>query len=153
SAEAHSWLADHVISGERLVPAAALVEMAIRAGDEVGCGSLAEMVLQTPLVLPETAELLIQIVVRGAGSSGGRRFELYPSAGDAGLTESWSLHANGLLSSDNRPAGFDLRQWPPAGATPVEVSGFYPSMADDGVQYGPAFRGVRAVWRRGEEVL
>ncbi|HEV3290804.1 MAG TPA: type I polyketide synthase, partial [Streptosporangiaceae bacterium] len=49
---AQPWLADHVVAGRVLVPGTAMVEMAIRAGDEAGCGQLEELVIQTPLALP-----------------------------------------------------------------------------------------------------
>ncbi|WP_345780621.1 SDR family NAD(P)-dependent oxidoreductase, partial [Streptomyces albipurpureus] len=34
----------------------------------------------------------------------------------------------------------------------VETDGLYPSLAALGYEYGPAFQGLRAVWRRGQEV-
>ena len=39
------------------------------------------------------------------------------------------------------------------GAVPVEVGGLYEGLAAGGYGYGPAFRGLRAAWRRGEEVF
>ena len=46
-----------------------------------------------------------------------------------------------------------LAQWPPAGAVPADLAGFYPALAEAGLAYGPVFRGVRRAWRRGEEVF
>ncbi|PSM40184.1 hypothetical protein C6Y14_25975 [Streptomyces dioscori] len=43
--------------------------------------------------------------------------------------------------------------WPPAGAVPVRTDDLYALLAARGYQYGPAFRGLRAAWRRGEEVF
>src|ERR1035441_5418190 len=43
--------------------------------------------------------------------------------------------------------------WPPPGAVPVAVDGLYERMAAGGYGYGPAFRGLRAAWRRGDEVF
>ncbi|HKS49867.1 MAG TPA: type I polyketide synthase, partial [Amycolatopsis sp.] len=37
SVRSHPWLADHAVSGVVLLPGTAFVELAIRAGDEVGC--------------------------------------------------------------------------------------------------------------------
>ncbi|MGN5377301.1 SDR family NAD(P)-dependent oxidoreductase [Streptomyces lasalocidi] len=42
--------------------------------------------------------------------------------------------------------------WPPADATPVELAGAYQELAAIGYGYGPAFGGLRQVWRRGEEI-
>ncbi|WP_324607038.1 polyketide synthase dehydratase domain-containing protein, partial [Streptomyces griseus] len=35
---AQSWVADHQVGGVVLLPGTAFVELAVRAGDEVGCG-------------------------------------------------------------------------------------------------------------------
>src|SRR5262249_52949105 len=52
SVAAQPWLADHVLGGVVVVPGTALLELAIRAGDAAGCGEVAELALQAPLVLP-----------------------------------------------------------------------------------------------------
>ena len=49
------WLADHAVGGVVLFPGAGFVELAIRAGDEVGCGVVEELMLHAPLVLPPRA--------------------------------------------------------------------------------------------------
>ncbi|MGX6746918.1 type I polyketide synthase [Streptomyces xantholiticus] len=41
--------------------------------------------------------------------------------------------------------------WPPAGATAQPVDDVYERTARSGVGLGPAFQGLRAVWRRGDE--
>ncbi|MFE3632550.1 type I polyketide synthase, partial [Streptomyces goshikiensis] len=51
--DTHPWLADHMIHGSALLPGTAFVELAIRAGDEVGCDVVEELTLEAPLVLPE----------------------------------------------------------------------------------------------------
>jgi acyl carrier protein len=43
--------------------------------------------------------------------------------------------------------------WPPDGAEPVDAAGLYPGLAAAGYEYGPVFRGVRAVWRRGADLF
>jgi acyl carrier protein len=48
------------------------------------------------------------------------------------------------------PAG--LAAWPPDGADPVPLDGFYPALAAAGYRYGPAFQALRAVWRHGPDV-
>ncbi|MEU9191460.1 SDR family NAD(P)-dependent oxidoreductase, partial [Streptomyces sp. NPDC048484] len=50
-------------------------------------------------------------------------------------------------------ASFDLVEWPPVGAVVVESAGVYEELAARGYAYGPVFRGLRAVWRRGEEIF
>ncbi|MGV9553831.1 SDR family oxidoreductase, partial [Streptomyces ardesiacus] len=51
------------------------------------------------------------------------------------------------------PAAPAADAWPPAAARPLPVENLYGELAAEGYEYGPAFRGVRAAWRHGEEVL
>ena len=44
--------ADHAVGGVTVFPGAGFVELAIRAGDEVGCTAIDELTLRTPLVVP-----------------------------------------------------------------------------------------------------
>ncbi|WP_308403603.1 polyketide synthase dehydratase domain-containing protein, partial [Streptomyces sp. 8ZJF_21] len=46
-----------------------------------------------------------------------------------------------------------LGVWPPVGGVAVDVGGVYERLAGVGLEYGPVFRGVRAAWRRGDEVF
>ena len=48
---AEPWLADHGVAGVVVFPGAGFVELAIRAGDEVGCAVVEELTLTAPLVL------------------------------------------------------------------------------------------------------
>ncbi|MFD3844197.1 type I polyketide synthase, partial [Streptomyces sp. NPDC058642] len=68
----HPWLADHAVAGTVLLPGTGFVELAIRAGDEVGCGHLGELTLHAPLVVPGDSGVLVQVVV-GAPDEGGLR--------------------------------------------------------------------------------
>ena len=67
SLRSHPWLADHAIGGVVLVPGTGLVEMAVRAGDEAGCGVLEELVIEAPLVVPEQGGVRVQVAVGGPG--------------------------------------------------------------------------------------
>ena len=40
-----------------------------------------------------------------------------------------------------------------AGAVPVDTGRAVPALAAGGYWYGPAFRGLRAAWRRGQEMF
>ncbi|MEU9605866.1 type I polyketide synthase [Streptomyces sp. NPDC048057] len=156
SLRTHPWLADHAVSGVVLVPGTGLVELAVRAGDEVGCGVLEELVIEAPLVVPERGGVRVQVAVGGPEESGARTVEVYSQREDDGDTDTWTRHATGLLSTAARPAagsGFDFAAWPPPGAEPVDIGAGYEQLARGGYGYGPAFRSVRTVWRRGDEVF
>ncbi|MEV0259673.1 type I polyketide synthase, partial [Streptomyces sp. NPDC050732] len=153
------WLADHSVAGTTLVPGAALVEWALRAADEAGCPTLEELTLQAPLVLPGSGGLQVQVVVGAADGQGGRRevrvFSRVDSDDEAaGQDEGWSCHATGVLSPEPGAVPDGLSgQWPPAGAEPLEISELYEQAASAGYEYGPSFRGLRSVWRHGQDLL
>ncbi|WP_326695905.1 type I polyketide synthase [Streptomyces sp. NBC_01754] len=145
SVGAQAWLADHVVLGRVVVPGTALVEMVLRAGQEVGCGLVRELVLQAPLVLAESGGVQVQVRVEGPDGSGDRPVHVHARA--EGVDE-WVLHASGFLAvSELETPGFDLSVWPPQGAVAVDVDGFYEALAGAGFGYGPAFKGVQAAWR------
>ncbi|MEU2340127.1 SDR family NAD(P)-dependent oxidoreductase, partial [Streptomyces sp. NPDC013172] len=50
------------------------------------------------------------------------------------------------------PAPAPLAVWPPTDAESVPVDGAYESFAQRGYGYGPAFQGLRQVWRAGDTV-
>ncbi|SEC92592.1 polyene macrolide polyketide synthase [Streptomyces sp. 3213] len=157
SLRTHPWLADHAVGDTVLVPGTGLVELAVRAGDEVGCGTLDELVIEAPLVLPEQGGVRVQVTVGGPDEDGARAVAVYSAredaTGDTG-TDAWTRHATGTLTAAAAPApGFDFTAWPPPGAEQVPVEGGYDLLAGAGYGYGPVFQGVRAVWRRGEELF
>lgn len=153
----HPWLADHVIAGTVLVPATVFVEMAVRAGDAAGCDVLDELVVLAPLVLPASTEIRVQVVVGAVDDSGRRPVDIYSRPEESaaeGPEADWTLHVTGLLGrAAPQEAGSGLTTWPPQGAAEVDLSDAYDTLTDGGFAYGPAFRGVRTIWRRGEELF
>ncbi|MFB7928165.1 type I polyketide synthase [Streptomyces sp. NPDC056039] len=148
----HPWLADHVVAGRVIVPATVFVEMAVRAGDEVGCGAVDELVLLSPLALPGSAGVRIQVVVGTPDDSGRRTVDIYSRPEESAEDASWTRNVTGQLGR-GRAARDELTQWPPQGAEAVDVTGAYGAVADAGLGYGPAFQGVGALWRRGDDVF
>ncbi|WP_086845352.1 type I polyketide synthase [Amycolatopsis kentuckyensis] len=149
SARSHPWLADHTVAGSPLVPGTALVELALHAGAEAGCERLEELILQEPLVLPGEGALQLQITV-GSPDTAGRRPVAIHSRGDG---DDWTRHATGSVVAAV-PAGHDpeATSWPPAGAEPQPVDDLYDRLADRGYGYGPAFQGLQAAWRSGDDL-
>ncbi|CAM5324215.1 SDR family NAD(P)-dependent oxidoreductase [Streptomyces canarius] len=148
----HPWLAGHRIQNVVLVPGTAYVDLAIRAGDEFGHGVLDELVIQAPLVLPAEGAVRVQVAVGGTDATGRRPVEVYSSRDGEG----WTRHAAGMLSDSHAAvggSGFDFGQWPPPGARREDTDDFYARLAERGYDYGPAFAGLTAVWRRGEEIF
>ncbi|MFF7794496.1 SDR family NAD(P)-dependent oxidoreductase [Streptomyces sp. NPDC007991] len=150
------WLADHVVAGRVVVPATVFVEMALRAGEEVGCGAVDELVMPAPLALSGSAGVRVQVVVGARDDDSGRRpVDVYSRPEEPGPEESaapWTRNVSGHLGRVRAPRE-EPAQWPPRGAESVDLTGAYAALADADLAYGPAFQGVGAVWRRGDDVF
>ncbi|WP_371784233.1 SDR family NAD(P)-dependent oxidoreductase [Streptosporangium subroseum] len=152
SLRTHPWLADHVVLGRTLVPGTALAEMARAAGERAGVPVVEELLLQAPLPLPERGGVQLRATLAEPDADGRRTVAIHARAEDE---EPWTTHATGVLAAadDRAPTKIDLVSWPPADADPLDLSGFYAETAGSGLVYGPAFQGLRGVWKRGEEVF
>ncbi|AWS44266.1 type I polyketide synthase [Streptosporangium sp. 'caverna'] len=153
----HPWLADHIVQGRTLLPGTAFVEMAIRAGDAVGCARVDELTILTPLIIPDSGGMRIQVAVTAADETGRRAMSIHSCPDTDGLS-SWTQHATGMLAGgevarNGARERFDFLSWPPTGAEPLETDSLYPDLAAAGLPYGPLFRGLTRAWRHGETVL
>ncbi|MEV0186802.1 type I polyketide synthase, partial [Streptomyces sp. NPDC050625] len=163
SLRTHPWLSDHVVLGTVLLPGTAFVELAVRAADEAGCDQLEDLTLEAPLMVPEQGGVAVQVWVGAADGTSRRPLTVYSRPeDDADLP--WVRHATGFATEGNggnggteeagaAAAGRALTAWPPAGSEPVGLDGFYDRLAALGLDYGPAFCGLRSAWRAGEEVF
>ncbi|TMU96940.1 type I polyketide synthase [Streptomyces sp. DASNCL29] len=151
----HGWLADHAVHGIVLLPGTAFVELVVRAGDQVGCGRVEELILEAPLILPEQGGVHLQVEVGEADASGFREVSVFSREEAEGEGAVWTRHARGVLApmEGARGASFDFGVWPPVGAEVVDVSGEYVRAAENGLEYGPVFQGLKRAWRRGGEVF
>ncbi|MBM7439960.1 type I polyketide synthase [Streptomyces sp. HB132] len=152
SVRTHPWLADHVVGGSVVVPGTAMVELAVRAGDQVGCGRLEELALEIPLVLPPADGVRVQVAVGTPDPAGARTVQIYARAENPAADEPWTLHASGLLADGTPPPGTRLDVWPPQDAEELDLTGLYERHAAAGLDYGPAFRALTAAWRDGDTV-
>ncbi|WP_431607898.1 type I polyketide synthase [Streptomyces griseocarneus] len=147
SVAAQPWLAEHAVMGAVLMPGTALVDLALRAADEVGCDHLEELTLRAPLALPAEGALQLQVTVGAADDAGRRTAQVYSRADGADPGTPWVSHATGVLTSAPAPSEQpDLAQWPPSGATPVPTDGYYERLTELGFGYGPVFQGLRGLW-------
>ncbi|MEV0503964.1 beta-ketoacyl synthase N-terminal-like domain-containing protein, partial [Streptomyces spectabilis] len=156
STQTHPWLVDHAVDGAILLPGTAYVELALRAGDEVGCGHLEELTLEAPLIVPEQGAVQLQISVGGPDGSGRRELSLYARPQGDADDAPWTRHFTGSLlpAAPAEPSveAAELSVWPPARAERVDVSDLYERLTAGGHGYGPLFQGLRAAWRRGADV-
>lgn len=159
SAESHPWLMEHSVFGTALMPGAGLVELASSAGARFGTDVVEELTLRSPLVVPAGARVQVQIRVSAAGETGDREIGMFsridPSGGE-GAHDPWTMNASGTLGVGSRrlpEASAEFVHWPPDGVLEGDVAEAYRALADAGLGYGPAFKGLRRMWTRGRDVF
>jgi acyl transferase domain-containing protein/acyl carrier protein len=169
SLEEHPWLSHHAVMGVAILPGTAFVELALRAGREVGTENLSELILESPLALEQARAVQLQICVSEPDERGLRTVGIYSrlretDGGGEGDEREWTCHASGVLApgtgttaggtaAEPRLAALCGRSWPPEGAREIELDGFYEGAAELGADFGPAFHGLRAAWRSGEDLF
>jgi polyketide synthase 12 len=162
SLSSQPWLADHAAMGTVLMPGTAFLELALRAGQQAGCPRVQELVLESPLVLPSSGGVKFQVLLGDPDQEGVRELGIYgcPDDSDEQYTlaqENWTRHASGALSASgpalDGPAATAVTAWPPQAAEALDVEEVYDGLAERGYEYGPMFQGLRAAWRRGEEIF
>ncbi|MFY1614726.1 type I polyketide synthase [Micromonospora sp. WMMD736] len=148
------WLAEHAVWNTPLLPGTAFVELAATAGGLVGLPGVRELVLHAPLIIGDRTAVHLRVVVEARQEHGDRALGVYsrPEGGD--LDEPWQRHASGVLTADSAEVTPQVpAEWPPMGAAAVDITDTYERLALHGHDYGETFRGLRAVWRRGDEVF
>ncbi|MGV9820722.1 type I polyketide synthase [Nocardia xishanensis] len=156
SLRTHPWIADHMTYGVVVVPSATFIEFLLVAGRRIGCGVVEELTLQAPILPTADDEVELQVLVQAADESGRRPFEFYfRKSSDA----EWTHNATGafVVERDGDSALMSrLReeQWPPVDTEVVDSAGLPERIAKlAGLEYGPAFVGVRAAWQRDDTVF
>ncbi|GAB2730746.1 type I polyketide synthase [Kitasatospora kifunensis] len=124
---------------EAVAPAAVLLDMLVRAGNEVGSGAVEQIAVDTPLTVPEHGHLQVRVSVAAPGRDGLRQAGIYsrPSGHEQ---EAWTRHAQALLVPGLPKAGFDLRSWPDTAD----------AISKDGSSELP---GVQRLWQRDGQLL
>ncbi|RZE87648.1 beta-ketoacyl synthase, partial [Streptomyces sp. SCA2-2] len=146
SPAAQPWLADHVVHGGVVLPGTAFVELALHAGASAGRARLDELTLHTPLVLPESGGVQVQVRIAADGA-----LDVHARA-ESDEDGPWTRHASGLLGAEEPPPPAGAGAEPPAGADQVTLDTHYSALSEAGLTYGPAFQGLKAAWRAGDEL-
>ncbi|QHC14342.1 SDR family NAD(P)-dependent oxidoreductase [Streptomyces sp. GF20] len=147
STRTHPWLADHTITGTTLLPGTAFTDLALHAAGLVQARTVEELTLESPLVLPEGPAITLQVTVDAADPSGRRALAVHSRTDDD--LGSWTRHASGTLTDQSSVP--EPIAWPPPGER-VDLTGLYERLDAHGYTYGPAFQGLTALWRNGEEL-
>nr|UPI48940.1 type I polyketide synthase [Micromonospora sp.] len=149
SADGHPWLGEHTVRDTIVLPYAAFADLALHAAAHTGSGSggVEELTVHTPLVLPASGAVRLNVTVQDGAVA------VHSRPDDGGLTAEWTRHATGVLGAARFLDAADLAEWPPQGAESVDVDDLYGRLIRAGLAHGPVFQGVRTAWRRGGEVF
>ena len=156
--ELQGWLADHRVLGVALLPGTALLELALYAGEHVGCPTIGELTLQAPLVLPEEGGVQLQVSLGPPDAEGARTVAIYSRPDDPVQEDEeesrWVCHATGSVGAGELTTSTASLQgqWPPPTATPIDTAGLYDALLEGGLEYGPTFQGLTGAWREGEDI-
>jgi acyl transferase domain-containing protein/acyl carrier protein len=147
-AHAPSYLDDHRVHEEAVLPAAALVEMALAAAARALPGAAVVEDLTWLALLP-VANRQIQVTLAPDGAAATFRIH---SRGDS--SDGWRLHATARLRP--RDGAGELAALAAARercVAPIDPGGLYDQLAHAGLVYGPAFRGLVELRRGARQAL
>ncbi|MFI2645708.1 SDR family NAD(P)-dependent oxidoreductase [Streptomyces sp. NPDC018610] len=134
SQQAQPWLARHRVGEVAVLPTTALVDLLTHVGEQVGAPVIGELTVSAPIVVPDVAGTVVQLVLDAPDTDGHRALRVH-SRTDATTTDpdGWQEHAVGtLLPWDGvTTLPHDLTTWPPRDAAEVTA---------------PEADGVTAVW-------
>nr|WP_245661021.1 type I polyketide synthase [Streptomyces varsoviensis] len=167
SVDQQPWLAGHVVLGTPILPGTGFLALASYAARRTGGGPVEELVVRAPLVVPEHGDTQLQMVIDAPDATGRRALRVLSRAGDTAGNGTWARHAEGTIAP---PAGLSpvgSAAGAAAGAAsgtgwngeagpdaqPIAISTAYAELTRRGYDYGPAFRGLRAVRRGDGEVF
>jgi NADPH:quinone reductase-like Zn-dependent oxidoreductase/aryl carrier-like protein len=154
SLAAMPWLGDHRILGYALFPGTGFLELALAAArraletDDVVIENLS---FENRLDLSEDGEVTVQVIV-SADASGAHRVNIYSAEENQAEGEEprWRLHASASASAAPAatPAPVVLEQ-----GDEVDLEAHYLDLARVNAVYGPAFRGLKQMWRSGQTIV
>ncbi len=155
-----AYLNDHKVFGRLVAPGALYGAMATAASFAEGTGSemLEDFQLRSPLIFSEEDETgekgrKLQVLLDRSGDETSRRVQILSKRTDG---EEWTLHAEGQISSRSRDIEaeptLDLESLK-VSLSPEDASAFYRAKREVGIDLGPQFRTLKALWSRTGEAL
>ncbi|MEG6511770.1 amino acid adenylation domain-containing protein [Desulforamulus ruminis] len=158
-----SFLKEHRVYGFALLPGAAFVSMVIarlRERHPEKVFQLTDVLIKEPLQVPEGSQALIHLMV-APGNGEEMAFQCFSMLREEKESGSgpWREHAAGKIVVKARPAIKSGTAVPPLGEIQnrcrkaLAGEDFYRSIHDSGLQLGPGFRWIEALWLGEGEAL
>ncbi|XXY48826.1 amino acid adenylation domain-containing protein [Sorangium sp. So ce269] len=156
-----SYLADHRVAGSIVMPAAAYLEMALSAAREAlgeGAHEVLDVSFEQPLLFADRRARALQTSLIASGD-GTFAFQVASRKEGAGPADpaAWLRHAAARVgprrAGQPAPLGASIERLRAGGGAAIPADAYYALLERGGVTYGPAFQGVRQVWRGAAEAL
>ncbi|WP_158750014.1 SDR family NAD(P)-dependent oxidoreductase [Acidobacterium sp. S8] len=149
---ATSWIGEHIVEGQPVLPATAHLELMMEATAEIVGPqdiSLEDLILQAPLTVSATRTVQTVVETAVAGRSRVRIYAENDRQEWETMSECW-MRSSGAAETKIEQIDLDairlrLKQTGPAA--------FYSQMTDRGVSFGPAFQGIETLWTGQDEAL
>jgi acyl transferase domain-containing protein/acyl carrier protein len=157
SVSEHPYLADHRVHGSVVVPATAYLEMAIAAATDglraadADTIVLEDVAIHRALALGDQERVTVQLVM--SPGPDGAVFKIFSAVpGEAAAGESWSLHTAGRVRVERGQPGSLGAATPDAeDGEEIAPAVLYDQFRARDIAFGPAFRGVDRLRRRGRD--
>ncbi|CAK0769738.1 Malonyl CoA-acyl carrier protein transacylase (modular protein) [Gammaproteobacteria bacterium] len=153
SIDSPAYLTDHRVSDKPIFPAAAYLEMVLNAGQELFRGKsffIQNVAFQRPMLLSER-ETTVQLLC--VPIPNGYRWQVFSLAE---ASQEWRLHSAGDMAEVRSERLFleknlvSLQAQCPA---ELSIQAHYQHLAEQGLVYGPAFRGLEQIFQGKGEAL
>ena len=158
-----AWLGDHRVFGRVIMPGAMFGAMAASVSSrEVGqTVEVEDLQLHNPMVFAEDdgdeeggeAGRRVQLVFEDSDVGSGKRLEIYSRGED---DDEWTLHAEGGVADTGRSSSSGRRIDLAAEKSrlkPRDIAEFYKEKERVGIEFGPTFRSVGALWSGDGEAI
>ncbi|WP_255563046.1 polyketide synthase dehydratase domain-containing protein [Micromonospora sp. RP3T] len=144
----HPWLNQHTILGTSIAPATTLLDLTLHTAATLNCPHLTELTIETPLPVPKDGAVRVQVTVTAPDESGRRQVTVH--TGDP-QERTLVRTAHAVVGPGTGTPRVESCV-PPADALPLDLDDAYARLAEHGYEYGPAFRGLTAAWRHGDDI-
>ena len=153
SASSPSWLSDHRVHQQVVLPGAAFLEIGVAAG--VNCLNTNELIIKDvafdkAFILPEDELSKVHVRVF-SGDEGGYGFKIFRLNGS-----DWILHASGKImgkAKETQLARIDLAQLKRRCTRDLSVEEHYRNCEKKGLYYGTDFQAIEQIWQGKSEAL
>ncbi|MDZ7335183.1 MAG: SDR family NAD(P)-dependent oxidoreductase [candidate division KSB1 bacterium] len=156
-----TWLAHHRVFGMPIFPAAAYLDMALAAAQQLfGTQNyqISNVAILEPMAFSNGEPRNVQMIIRSSDQPS-KQFQIYSSTlTNSGTVDSWKLHAIGsLLNLNEKPQDTqertDLETIRMRCNEAIDPKSYYQKLQHLGLKYGHSFQTIRQLWKGVHEVL